>query len=215
MRKLFLAFLLLNALLVCAQTPEVRKYAARKISATTPKIDGKLDEPLWNEAWWENHFVQYEPYEGRDPSQTTTFAVCYDDNNLYVAMRMDDNSADSIVQRLTRRDEIDGDVAGIIFDSYGDSRTGFAFAVTAAGVKYDYLISNDGEQEDETWNPIWWAETSRDSLGWYAEMRIPLTQVRFNEADIQQWGFQAARYIFRKDEMSLWQSSTRKKSGFV
>ncbi len=211
---LILLFILFT-LSIRAQTPEKKICLAQKVQGEILKIDGKLDEAGWKLAYWDNGFTQYRPYDGRDAMQQTIFAILYDNNNLYVGMKMLDTSPDSIVQRLTRRDNVDGDVAGVEIDSYSDNRTAFAFAVTAAGVKYDFLVSNDGNNEDATWNPVWWAAASKDSLGWYAEMRIPLTQLRFGEKQEQDWGFQAVRYLFRKDETDLWQPISPKQAGFV
>lgn len=203
------------SLITCPQTKEKKTCLAQKVQGETIKIDGILDEADWKLAHWDNGFTQHRPHDGRDAEQQTFFAILYDNNNLYVGMKMLDTAPDSIVQRLTRRDNVDGDVAGIEIDSYNDKRTAFAFAVTSAGVKYDFMVSNDGNNEDATWNPVWWAGATKDSLGWYAEMRIPLTQLRFGEKQEQDWGFQAVRYLFRKDETDLWQPISPKQAGFV
>jgi hypothetical protein len=178
-------------------------------------IDGKLNEPVWENAEWQNDFIQYEPNEGSRPGQKTEIAVLLDENDIFVAFKAFDSSPDSIVQRMTRRDDVDGDLVAVQFDSYHDRRTAFSFMVSAAGIKKEYLISNDGENEDSSWDPIWWVKTSRDSLGWYAEMRIPLTQLRFEGNNEQTWGLQAGRLLFRKNETSLWQPASKKQSGWV
>lgn len=200
-----------------AQGYETRSYNVGKIDGKSPEIDGQLNDAAWLRATWENHFLGHEPVEGVEPSQQTEFAILYDQYNVYVGMKLWDTAPDSIVRRVTRRDDIDGDVAGVEFDSFDDKRTAFAFAVTAAGVKYDFIVSNDGNNEDPTWNPIWWAQVSHDSLGWYAEMRIPLTQLRFRESGstAQEWGIQAVRFLFRKEETSMWQPISRKQASFV
>ncbi len=215
MKRLLLLLFALFFLPAVGQPPEKRSFSAYKLTSGHPAIDGLLDEEVWAAASWENRFTQHQPDEGAEPSLQTSFAVLYDLHNLYVGMKMFDSAPDSIVRRLTRRDRVDGDVAGVEFDSYDDKRTAFAFALTAAGVKYDFIVSNDGNNEDDTWNPIWWAAASHDSLGWYAEMRIPLTQLRFGENKEQEWGFEAVRYIFRKEETSLWQPVQRSQPGFV
>jgi hypothetical protein len=198
-----------------AQELKVRNYTAQKAENINITIDGSLNELVWSTANWENKFVQHEPYEGKEPFQQTEFAIIYDDNNVYVAIKSHDSGKDSISMRLSRRDELDGDMAGILFDTYYDKRTAFGFFVSAAGVKSDFVQSNDGETEDETWDPIWWVKTTKTETGWNAEMRIPLTQLRFEEGEEQLWGLQVLRSIFRKDELSSWQAMEREKSGFV
>jgi len=200
---------------VVAQNIEKKNYSARKINNLDLTVDGRLDESAWQTAKWENQFTQYEPKEGRSPYMETEYAVLYDENNIYVAIKALDKSPDSISLRMTRRDITDGDMVGIMFDTYHDKRTSFNFVVSAAGVKSDFVMSNDGENEDETWDPIWWVKTSVNKNGWNAEMRIPLTQLRFEEGEEQLWGLQVVRYIFRVEELSTWQAMKREKSGFV
>lgn len=198
-----------------AQELEKKNYSAQKVDDLNITIDGTLNEPEWQTTNWENQFVQHEPYEGKAPYQKTEFAILYDENNIYIAIKSCDTSPDSISLRLTRRDIYDGDMVGIIFDTYHDLRTGFSFIVSAAGVKSDYLFSEDGNNEDPTWDPIWWVKTSKTTEGWNAEIRIPLSQLRFAEGDEQLWGMQVLRYIFRKDELSSWQPMKRDKAGFI
>ena len=198
-----------------AQNLQKREYYPGDCSKNEMAIDGKLEEQGWVKASWQGDFIQYEPSEGKAPGQKTEFAILLDENYIYVGFKSWDTNPDSIVQRLTNRDHIDGDLVAIQFDSYYDKRTAFSFFVNAAGIKQDFIISNDGENEDNTWDPIWQVKTSRDQLGWYAEMRIPLTQLRFGGNSEQSWGVQAGRMLFRKQEVSIWQPSSKKTSGWV
>ena len=97
---------------------------------------------------------------------------------MFVAIKSYDSRPDNIVKRLTRRDYEDGDMVGIIFDSYHDLRTGFFFGVTVGGVKIDQMMTNDGKNKDETWDPNRWYGTSINHEGWFAEMKIPFSQKR-------------------------------------
>jgi hypothetical protein len=198
-----------------SQTLPKKEYFAGERGKNEISIDGRLDEPVWQNAAWQDDFTQYEPSEGKKPSQKTEFAILFDENYLYVGFKCWDSSPDSIVQRLTRRDEMDGDFVAVQFDSYHDKRTAFSFMANAAGIKNDFVISNDGENEDNTWDAIWIVKTSRDDKGWYSEMKIPLTQLRFKSEPEQTWGLQVGRSFFRKQEVSLWQASSKKTSGWV
>jgi hypothetical protein len=208
-------FFLCLALSLAAQTQPPRSISASRLDGRVLSVDGLLNEPAWQSAVWQDEFTQHQPVEGAAPYQKTTFAVLFDDNNVYVGVRAFDNSPDSIVNRLSRRDDPDGDLIGIEFDTFNDGRTAFAFIVTSAGVKYDFVISDDGAIEDPTWDPIWWVKTSADSLGWYAEARIPLSQLRFGKNHSDGWGVQVGRQVFRKQEMSLWQPAERAKNSWV
>jgi hypothetical protein len=215
MRQLFLVILVCIVSIAGAQTSERRNYSATRLDGQSITIDGKLDEAVWKTANWQGSFIQRQPNEGMPPLQETEFAILYDDNHLYAGVRAWDLYPDSIVQRLSRRDDPDGDLIGIQFDTFNDKRTAFAFIVTAAGVKYDFVISNDGEKEDPTWDPVWWAKTTVDSTGWFTEIRIPLSQLRFENKNTDGWGLQVGRIIFRNQEMSVWQPIERKLNGWV
>ncbi|MFO8234555.1 MAG: DUF5916 domain-containing protein [Bacteroidales bacterium] len=181
----------------------------------TPIIDGILDDPAWEKIQWSNDFLQREPYEGRKASQETSFKILHDNDFLYIAIRAYDNNPDSIVARLSRRDNSEGDNVGIQIDSYNDKRTAFVFSVSAAGVKSDRIISDDGNNSDNNWDPIWYVNTNIDSLGWTAEMKIPFTQVRFSKKGQQKWGLQITRNIYRYDEEVHWKLIPKDAGGWV
>ena len=114
----------LFSLTTVGQTIGKKQYKATKITVA-PEINGILDDEAWNSGDWAGDFTQNQPYSGRPATQKTEFKILFDDNNLYVAFKVYDTSPDSIVNRLTRRDEADGDLIGIIVDSFHDLRTGF------------------------------------------------------------------------------------------
>lgn len=201
--------------IISAQDSEKKLYIANQVNGYDITIDGKPDEKAWQSVQWEDNFTQFQPHEGKTPHQQTEFAILYDEHNVYLAIKALDKSPDSISMRMTRRDAMDGDQVGIGFDTYLDRRTAFMFAVSAMGVKADWVISNDGESEDFTWDPIWWVKTTRTDYGWNAEMRIPLTQLRFDKNGEQKWGLQVFRQIFRKEELSSWQPMQRSVAGMV
>jgi hypothetical protein len=158
-----LAFLFLFLLQFTA-FPQNKSYTTKKINPTSPVVDGKFDDECWKHVEWGGDFTQHEPYEDTLPSQKTTFAVLYDDNNLYVAIKSYDTEPGKINQMLSRRDDDDGDWAGIIIDSYEDKLTGFSFCVTAAGSKVDAIFTNDNNSDD-SWDPIWYVKTTTDAEG--------------------------------------------------
>jgi hypothetical protein len=199
---------------ISGQDPVKKIYDATYISKP-PVIDGILDDDAWKEGVWMGDFIQFEPYNKRTPSQKTEFKILFDDNNLYVAIKAFDTSPDSIVNRLTRRDQSDGDLAGILIDSYHDLRTAFLFGVSSAGVKYDQFWSNDGQNQDPSWDPNWWVKTTINKEGWVAEMKIPFSQVRFKKNSGQVWGLQVGRVLYRKNETDWWQHIPKDAPGQV
>jgi hypothetical protein len=155
-----------------------------------------------------------EPVDGAPATQETSFKVIYDDDHLYVLIRAWDTEPDRIVRQLSRRDNIEADFVSINIDSYNDRLTAFCFGVTAAGVKADEMITND-DDEDDTYDPVWYVKTSVDSLGWLAEMKIPFTQIRFGKQEAHEWGLEVWRWLFREEEVSLWQHIPATASGMV
>lgn len=212
MKITFMLLLVLISSTLFAQ--EKKTYTASTGEELEITVNGKLDDPAWQNATWQDDFTQFEPKEGDAPAKKTEFAILYDDSNIYLAFRAYDDP-DSISLRMTRRDNLEGDLVGVGFDSYFDKRTHFMFVVSAAGVRSDNITSDDGNNEDWTWDGIWSAKTSVTSNGWTAEMKIPLTQLRFKESEEQVWGLQVFRSIFRKDELSTWQPMKRDVAGFT
>lgn len=192
-----------------------KQYRAKRINPHPPAINAKLDDAIWKKAYVGGEFVQISPYEGKAPSQETDFQIMYDNDNLYIAVRAHDNQPGKIVRRMCRRDNLDGDMVTVQIDSYHDFRTAFCFSVNAAGVKGDEIISGDGDNRDNNWDPIWYVKTTANEQGWIAEMRIPLSQLRFGKKEEQVWGLQVSRLLYRKDERSSWQFIPRDASGLV
>ena len=221
MRKnaLIIITLLCGIVSLYGQTIEKKNYKAEFITGTPPVIDGILDDKVWQAGSWEGGFTQYEPYNGTQPSQKTEFKILFDKDNFYVAIRLYDSSPDSIVSRLSRRDDdSEGDCVEIVVDSYHDLRTAFAFGLTVAGVKFDRIFlttNNDGQNIDTSWDANWWGKTSINKEGWTAEMKIPFSQVRFEKKSDNIWGLQVSRFLYRKTEESEWQHIPKTASGLV
>jgi len=205
---------LLCTILSAQDTIQKKSYQATYTSSA-PTIDGALDDDAWQAGTWAGDFTQFEPHNGAKVSQNTEFKILFDDNNIYVAIKAFDTNPDSIVRRISRRDNGDGDFVGISFDSYYDRQTGFTFLTNAAGVKNDFMWAKDGQIEDDTWDPVWFTDAKIYDWGWAAEMRIPLTQLRFRISDEGVWGLEVFRRLFRSQEMSAWQHIDRNASGMV
>jgi hypothetical protein len=172
-------------------------------AATAPHIDGRDNDAVWQQAPRYAEFRQFEPKVDVDPSFRTEFRAAYDERNLYVFVRMFDPHPDSIMRALSRRDvRGPSDQIKILIDSYNDRRSGYEFAVNPDGVKRDYSMSNDGN-EDESWNGVWDVATTVDSLGWTAEFRIPLSQLRYTGGTTA-FGFGIWRDVERYRERSSW-----------
>lgn len=192
-----------------------RSYTTASVSGMAPiKIDGHLEDPAWEAVEWTSDYVEFEPDNGTPPSQQTMMKITYDEKNLYVAFRCLEPNPENIVQRMGRRDDFPGDWIELNIDSYNDDRTAFSFTISASGVKGDEFVSNNGNF-DPSWNPIWYLKTNVDEQGWTAEMRIPLSQLRFSNEEEQVWGLQSTRRYFNSEERSTWQPVPANPTGWV
>jgi Domain of unknown function (DUF5916)/Carbohydrate family 9 binding domain-like len=219
---LLLRLLLLLAICtpICAQNPnfndpDKRKYYTQRIPNGEISLDGRLEEIAWAKVLPGGDFTEYQPDEGTTPDQKTEFRILYDDKFLYIGYRVYDSAPDSLVERMGRRDEFPGDWIEINIDSYHDLRTAFSFTFSCSGVRGDEFISDNGNNWDSNWNPIWDGRSQIDSLGWTAEVKIPFSQLRYNSNTDQVWGFQVQRLMFRKNERSTFQRIPQNGSGWV
>jgi hypothetical protein len=163
------------------------------------KIDGILSEDVWQNPGVTG-FTQQDPDEGKLATEKTVAWVAFDDEAIYVAAKMYDRDAKSIVSRLGRRDqELASDFIAFGIDSYNDKQTGFYFLVRPSGAIEDGTISNDS-WFDNTWDGVWDSAAKIDSNGWTAEFRIPYSQLRFTKKEDYVWGFNVLRFIQRKQE---------------
>lgn len=195
---------------------------ARALTVTTsPDVDGRLDEAVWAQGQLMSGFVQREPVEGTPVSQRTEVRILVDEEALYVGAWLYDEDPSSIVFGQTLRDASlnDADAFSLVFDTYRDRQNGFVFGTTPAGIEYDGQVTNEGQgggggggrQQrgaaggfNLNWDGSWEVATTTDDAGWYAEMRIPFSTLRYGDGGEQTWGVNFERKIRRNSEQSVW-----------
>lgn len=212
-------------LVACASTSAIAQQSAKRAQATrlsgpAPRIDGRLDDAAWTSdgAVAIEDFTQQRPIEGAEPSERTRVVVRYDAQAIYVGARMFRSNPAEILRSVSRRDgSATAEHLQITFDTHRDRRTGYGFVISAAGVRADYHHSRDEDHggREYQYDPIWEAEARVDSLGWTAEMRIPFSQLRFPQADSQEWGFQASRWMPDRNEHLQWVMMSAQGTGYV
>ena len=181
--------------------PEARAVALQEAI----RLDGLLDEAVWQTAPAASDFRQNQPNEGQPATQRTEVRFAFDDAALYVGARMfDAQGAAGVQTRLVRRDgSANADYVEVIFDTYHDHIGRLFFMVNPSGVRND--ANGLGGGGDDSWDPVWEVKTNIDSLGWTAEMRIPFSQMRYPAtAEEQTWGLQIWRQENRLNELSQW-----------
>ncbi len=192
----------------CAEEAEgihpQRTITAVRINPETPRIDGILDDEVWQHAPVSSDFLQKDPDEGKPATEETTVQIVYDDEALYIGIMCYDSEPDKVIARLTRRDQwVEADHVSVDIDAHHDHQTANWFMVNAAGVKGDGQIYND-TCKDGSWNGVWEAKTATNGQGWSAEYRIPYHTLRFSPKEEYVWGMHVGRYISRKNESDQW-----------
>jgi hypothetical protein len=193
-------FLAINAYL---QEPIVVKKTNGKVT-----LDGFSAEPAWNNIT-SFPFVTHQPVFGAEPSEKTEVLVTYDDKYLYIAGRLFDREPEKILMTSKKRDAMGpaNEWFGIILDTYNDKENALAFFTTPAGLRLDLTVFNDGVGElpvNESWNTFWDVTSVVSDSGWFSEIRIPFSSLRFQEKNGKvKMGFITWRYIPRENEIDI------------
>jgi hypothetical protein len=200
------------------------RAATATVITQAPSIDGRLTDPVWASAPPLTGFIQRELREGEAVSERTEVRVISDGEALYVGAWLFDRDPSGIVPGEKVRDVTldNSDSFSLILDTYLDRQNGFVFATTPSGVEYDGQVVKEGEggginvagQNRQmsgsmggfnlNWDGSWTVATSSDSLGWYAEFRIPYSTLRYGGGKDQTWGVNFSRRIRRKNEEAYW-----------
>jgi hypothetical protein len=198
-----------------ARAQEQPHLDARRADDSTIKVDGRLDDEVWRDAPSGWGFLEMDPDRGRIASEETVFKVAYDNDAIYFGVACFERDPSATSSILCRRDEMrNSDMVSVYVDPFHDYTTGYNFRVNPDGVQEDYYVFNDGNR-DKDWNAVWSAETSRDDNGWYAEIRIPFSAMRYRPQESMTWGLQVYRYMHGRGEDTGWASWERNASGFV
>jgi len=193
-----------------------KEIHARRVNPQAPAVDGRLDDEAWKHASFRSDFLEKEPDQGTQPTDKTEVAVLYDDHALYIGARMYCADPDRLRMHLDRRDNQGPAEQFIVtIDSYLDRRTGYGFGINTSGVRFDrYNPKDDEYTRDYSYDPIWDGHTARDSVSWTAEMRIPLSQLRFTDKAEQVWGINFNRWIPERNEDVYWVYVPREETGW-
>ena len=170
-------------------------------------LDGLLDEPAWAPASSIEDLAMVEPRSGGSATGRTTVKALAGPKALVFGIRCQDPEASRIVSFTKERD---GDFraedhVAIVLDPFQDGRSGYVFAVNPGGARFDALVQPGGEEVDPSWDGEWEARTARDGEGWTAEIRIPVSTLRFKRG-LGEWGFNVERRLQRLQETDRWAS---------
>ena len=215
MKQILILILLLSVTVSGMAQAKKKSHNAQK-TELTPKIDGKLDDLAWQNVAPADQFIQFEPYNGKVPSQKTEVKIIYDNTSIYIGAMMYDSNPDSIFTVLGPRDSgfgLNSDLFAIDVQPYNDGLSSSLFIISASGVQSDVRVTSN--TEDDSWDAVWYSEVKVTDKGWTAEIRIPYAALRFPKKDEQVWGINFYRNLRRKDEWSSWNFVNNQINGFI
>ena len=220
-----LALVFLNPCTVSGKTLPVPSLALPQESARIaeavrvdhpPRLDGTLDDPLWQLAKPITDFRQREPKEGEPATEKTEVRILYTRTAVYFGIHCYDSEPLRIVTTELRRDvsqELD-DYFEIVIGSNHDRRDAYVFQVNPLGTQRDGLIveeqgGSDGTDFDAGWDGVWKSEARIAQNGWTATVEIPFSTLNFTKSKDVIWGLNFKRFIRRKNEEDLWAAYRR------
>lgn len=196
-----------------------RIYNIVKLSGDRPRIDGKLDEEIWkSKGEWSEKFSQVIPFERVYTASWTRVKLFYDDVNIYIGVYCKDVHPESMNAFIGNRDDnSNGDLVSIAFDTYHDYRVASEFNINLGGNKTDLTVT-DKLSVNLSWNAVWEGQTyiNKEDSCWTAELRIPFSQLRYNQENGDgKWGLHVRRIIRRNNEVQNWSLIPIKNNGHV
>ncbi len=209
--ELAAALLLSTAVPALAQVSTTRSEQDRlRIEAVEAvhgvRIDGALDDEVWQRAKPVSGFIQAEPHEGQPATEKTEVRIAWDADNLYIGAYMHDTRPDGLVVTDIKKDfeEKEQDAFSVILDTFHDRRNGYVFMTNPEGARADQQISNEGREVNQSWDAVWHVRSQRVSDGWTTEMAIPFRALRFDEGADHPWGINFRRRLRRNNEIDYW-----------
>ena len=180
------------------------------------ELDGRLDEISWQQSTPGSNYIQGKPYEGSKALEETEVHGLIGEKFIYVGAQMYESDPSVIDKNLVRRDtEGQYDFINVAFDPNFDRRTSYYFRVSAANVQFDKYFYNDSQQ-DRAWNAVWESAVHHHDQGWSVEMKIPLSQLRYDSNEPNQtWGFQSSRRRMVENEWSYFALHSQRRTGYV
>ncbi len=197
-----------------------------------PKLDGVVNDPVWQQATPTAGMIQKDPDEGTAATERTEVRFGFDDKNLYIGIICFDSRPAEIVSTQNRRDGAltDTDSIQILLDTFHDGHNAVIFGTTPSGIEYDAQVSKGGQGDNNAgkpgsstasvqtpgaaalnlnWDAVWEVKSQITPRGWEAEMAIPLTTLRYPAGKDKTWGVQVQRVLRRRNELSFWAPLSR------
>lgn len=180
-------------------------FLAIKKSAVPIQLDGRLDEPAWQEAQIAANFFQDYPYDTSYASAPTEARVCFDDQYLYVGAVIYQEKNSYIYPSLKRDYDFgESDEFHVNIDPFNDKLNGFHFAVSPSNVQREGTTDN-GNTVNIDWDNKWYSQVTNEEDRWTVEMAIPFKTLRYkNSEGLNVWRINFCRIDLKRNEVSSW-----------
>lgn len=208
-KAVILSILIITFCIVASGQGEERPSVAGVEAQRNLRVDGWLSEEEWSRADSIANLTMVEPVENGTPTYPTVVKILVTPKNIFLGIKcFDDNPHEIVAFSKARDSELeDEDYLKVIFDTYGDGRNGYIFAINPYAARYDALVSRNGESENPNWDAAWDARTQVTSTFWSAEIRIPVSSLTYNKS-LKSWGFNIERRIQRLLEVNRWSGAS-------
>ena len=201
-----------------AQTErELPRMSVQRISEEI-KVDGVLDEPVWQSVEPIRQLYQIQPDQGDPATEPSEIRILYDDKKLYFGFIFFDSEMDKVVANDMRRDSPglrSNDYGFLLLDTYNDRRNAVFFRFTPVGGMEDTAVSNSGGSLNTSWDIVWECRCRINEDNWTVEIAIPFSQLRFEKSDVMSWGLNFGREIARKREIDAWNEAPKTYGGLA
>ena len=175
---------------------------------TTPiKIDGQLEETVWQQPSAATNFWKQAPVDGEPATKQTEVRMGYDDKFVYLsAICWDDPNY--VIQTLKRDNFGESDAFAVVIDPVNEQTNAYAFAINAKGAQSELLIAPSGagiggNNVDESWDNKWFVAVQNEADKWTIEMAIPFKTLRF-KTNLSEWGINFVRLDPGTNETHVW-----------
>ena len=194
-----LIFVLINTFSLYAKTSVQASFINNHI-----KLDGRLDEPVWQQATVINEFYQREPFTGEPVSESTIVYIYHNNEYIYFGFKCFDDPGTITAKEMARDVSLgEDDRVQVILDTFLDQRNAYWFQIGPRGSIGDALVSQNGAAFNKQWDGLWDGKARIHEKGWDAEIAIPFKTLNFRKGQTT-WGLKIIRHVKRKLESAYW-----------
>jgi hypothetical protein len=202
-------------------SPTVVTAGTLAAEGTPPVIDGRVDDPAWQDVAPHSTFTQQDPRLGEPATERTEVRLLFGRTHVYVSFVCFDEDPSRIIMSQARRDAslAETDSVILVFDTFNDNQNAFVFGTNPLGIEYDGQVAREGQSGgisspggasstqrgtisafNPNWDGDWTVRAQVTERGWEAEMAIPLKTLRYPTGENMTWGFNVLRNIRHKNE---------------